>query len=156
MLGIIFFHLADSVDFLYTYLLVDNNPIFSPCQSWALLRTKNVESVGQPDSGLQQLRGIQKEAHNIFHRTCWDMVLLKVLKDYHWHKHARHLSDSDNDNPRWYLQIIDIKLNRVESPNWPEANQVAIYKGDRGVELGTTENQSSERSRQGLNMGPPD
>lgn len=25
-------------------------------------------------------------------------------------------------------QIIDIKLNtRVESPNWPEANQVAIY-----------------------------
>ena len=24
-------------------------------------------------------------------------------------------------------QIIDIKLNRVESPNWPEANQVVIY-----------------------------
>ena len=23
--------------------------------------------------------------------------------------------------------IIDIKLNRVDSPNWPEANQGAIY-----------------------------
>ena len=24
-------------------------------------------------------------------------------------------------------RIIDNKLNRVESPNWPEANQVVIY-----------------------------
>ena len=25
-------------------------------------------------------------------------------------------------------QIIDIKLNRVDSPNWLELNQVAIYQ----------------------------
>ena len=27
--------------------------------------------------------------------------------------------------------------------NWPEANQLAIYKHGRGFELGTTENKSS-------------
>ena len=40
-------------------------------------------------------------------------------------------------------QIIQIKLNRVKSPNWPEANQSAIYKRGRGFELMTTENKSS-------------
>ena len=25
-------------------------------------------------------------------------------------------------------QIIQIKLNRVKNPNWPEANHFAIYK----------------------------
>ena len=40
-------------------------------------------------------------------------------------------------------QIIQIKLNRVKNPNWPEANQLAIYKRDRGFELGTTVNKSS-------------
>ena len=33
---------------------------------------------------------------------------------------------------------------------------MAIYKGDRGFELGTTENKSSERSGRALNAGPPD
>ena len=36
-----------------------------------------------------------------------------------------------------------IKLNRVKNPNWPEANQLAIYKRNRGFELGTTVNKSS-------------
>ena len=40
-------------------------------------------------------------------------------------------------------QIIQMKLNRVKNPNWPEANQLAIYKLGRGFELGTTENKSS-------------
>ena len=40
-------------------------------------------------------------------------------------------------------QIIQIELNRVKNPNWPEANQLAIYKRDRGFELGTTVNKSS-------------
>ena len=42
---------------------------------------------------------------------------------------------------------------KVKNSNWPEANQLAIYKGDRGFELGTTENKSSERSGRALNAG---
>ena len=46
--------------------------------------------------------------------------------------------------PSKYLkQIIQIELNRVENPNWPEANHMAIYKRGRGFELGTTVNKSS-------------
>ena len=40
-------------------------------------------------------------------------------------------------------QIIQIELNRAKNPNWPEANQLAIYKRGRGFELGTTVNKSS-------------
>ena len=43
--------------------------------------------------------------------------------------------------PSKYLkQIIQIELNRVKNPNWPEANQLAIYKRGRGFELETTVN----------------
>ena len=46
--------------------------------------------------------------------------------------------------PRKYQkQIIKIELKRVKNPNWPEANQLAIYKQGRGFELGTTVNKSS-------------
>ena len=31
--------------------------------------------------------------------------------------------------------------NRVKNPNWREADQLAIYKHDRVVELGSTEKQ---------------
>ena len=31
--------------------------------------------------------------------------------------------------------------NRLKNPNWREADQLAIYKHDRGVELGSTEKQ---------------
>ena len=31
--------------------------------------------------------------------------------------------------------------NRLKNPNWREADQLAIYKDDRGVELGSTEKQ---------------
>ena len=40
-------------------------------------------------------------------------------------------------------QIIQIDLNKLKNPNWPEANQVAIYKRGRGFELGTTMNKFS-------------
>ena len=40
-------------------------------------------------------------------------------------------------------QIIQIELNRVKNPNWPEANQLAIYKHGQGFELGTTVNKYS-------------
>jgi len=39
-------------------------------------------------------------------------------------------------------QIIPIEHNIFKNPNWPEANQLAIYKRGRGFELGTTENKS--------------
>ena len=35
-------------------------------------------------------------------------------------------------------QIIQIEHNMVKNPNWPEANQLAIYKRGRGFELGIT------------------
>ena len=34
-------------------------------------------------------------------------------------------------------QIIQTELNRINNPNWPEANQLAIYKHGRGFGLGT-------------------
>ena len=37
--------------------------------------------------------------------------------------------------------ILD-KHNMVKNPNWQEADKLAIYKHDRGVELGKTENKS--------------
>ena len=36
---------------------------------------------------------------------------------------------------------ISTKRNRLKNPNWREADQLAIYKHDRGVELGSTEKQ---------------
>ena len=46
--------------------------------------------------------------------------------------------------PSKYLkQVIRLELNRVKNPNWPEANQLAIYERDRGFELGTIVNKSS-------------
>ncbi|PFX28259.1 Protein HEG-like 1 [Stylophora pistillata] len=37
-----------------------------------------------------------------------------------------------------YKQIIQIEQNTIKNPNWPEANQLAIYKHGRGFELGAT------------------
>ena len=34
---------------------------------------------------------------------------------------------------------ISTKHNRLKNPNWREADQLAIYKYDQGVELGSTE-----------------
>ena len=33
-------------------------------------------------------------------------------------------------------QMPEIELNRIKNPNWSEANQLAIYKHGRGLELG--------------------
>ena len=40
-------------------------------------------------------------------------------------------------------QIIQMKLDRVMNPNWPEANQLANYKRGRGFEIWTTLTKSS-------------
>ena len=50
-------------------------------------------------------------------------------------------------------QIIQIEHNIVKNPNWPEANQLAIYKLGRGFELGPTEKQIPEVARAGLEPG---
>ena len=42
----------------------------------------------------------------------------------------------------------------VKRPNWWEENQLAILQCGGGIELGTTENKSSEWSRQHLNWRP--
>ena len=36
-----------------------------------------------------------------------------------------------------------IEYNMVKNTNWPKTNQLAIYKRDRGFELGATENKYS-------------
>ena len=48
-------------------------------------------------------------------------------------------------------QIIQIELNRVKNPNWPEANQLTIYKHGRGFQLETTVNNLNLNSD--LNLG---
>ena len=39
-------------------------------------------------------------------------------------------------------QIFQIEHNIVKNPNWPEANQLAIYKRGRGFELGANKKQT--------------
>ena len=41
----------------------------------------------------------------------------------------------------------------VKNPNWQEADQLTIYKGSRGVELGATEKQLQLAVRAGLEFG---
>ena len=41
----------------------------------------------------------------------------------------------------------------VKNPNWQEADQLAIYKRGRGVELGATEKQLSLAVRAGFEPG---
>ena len=50
-------------------------------------------------------------------------------------------------------QIIQTEHNIVKNPNWPEANQLAIYKRGRGFELGATEKQIQVVVRAGLVPG---
>ena len=50
-------------------------------------------------------------------------------------------------------QIIQIEQNIVKNPNWPEANQLAIYKCGRGFELGATVKQIQVVARAGLEPG---
>ena len=50
-------------------------------------------------------------------------------------------------------QIIRIEHNIVKNPNWPEANQLAIYMRGRGFELGATEKQIQVVARAGLEPG---
>ena len=47
-------------------------------------------------------------------------------------------------------QIFQIDRNIVNNPNWQEANQLAIYKRDRGFEIGATEKQIQVVVREGL------
>ena len=50
-------------------------------------------------------------------------------------------------------QIFQIEHNIVKNPNWPEANQLAIYKRGRGFEHGATEKQTQIVVRAGLEPG---
>ena len=50
-------------------------------------------------------------------------------------------------------QIIQIQHNIVKNPNWPEANQLAIYKRGRGFELLATVKQIQVVLRTGLEPG---
>ena len=52
-----------------------------------------------------------------------------------------------------HKEIIQIENNMVKNPNWQEADQLAIYKRVRGVELGATEKQLQLVVRAGLKPG---
>ena len=47
---------------------------------------------------------------------------------------AKQMTETNNSN---------IIKNRVKNPNWPETNQLVIYKHGRGFELWSTMNISS-------------
>jgi len=47
-------------------------------------------------------------------------------------------------------QIIQIEHNISKNPNWPESNQLAIYKRGRGFDSGATEKQIQVVVRAGL------
>jgi len=51
---------------------------------------------------------------------------------------------------RQLKQIFQIEHNIVKNPNWPEANQLAIYKRGQEFELGATEKQIQVVVRAGL------
>ena len=55
------------------------------------------------------------------------------------HRHATQTEETNISNEH----------NRLKNPNWREADQLAIYKHDRGVELGSIEKQLqlSDQSR---------
>ena len=47
-------------------------------------------------------------------------------------------------------KLIKIQpAEQVKNPNWQEADQLAIYKHGRGVELGATEKQLQHAARAG-------
>ena len=50
-------------------------------------------------------------------------------------------------------QMIQIEHNIVKNPNWPDANQLPIYKGGRGSKLETTMKQIQVVVRAGLKPG---
>jgi len=50
-------------------------------------------------------------------------------------------------------QIIQMEHNIVKNPNWPEANQLAIYKRGRGFEPGAKQQQIQVEARAGLKPG---
>ena len=50
-------------------------------------------------------------------------------------------------------QIIQTEHNFVKDPNWPEADQLVIYKRDRGFEFGATKKQVQVVVRVGLEPG---
>ena len=50
-------------------------------------------------------------------------------------------------------RIIQIEHNIVKSPNWLEANKLAIYKRGRGFELGATVKQIKGMVRAGHELG---
>ena len=52
-------------------------------------------------------------------------------------------------------QIIQQNNNRVKNPNWQEADQLDIYKDDRGVEPGTYPEQHQLVARVEFEPGSP-
>ena len=56
-------------------------------------------------------------------------------------------------NIKLHKEIIRIENNMVKNPNWQEADQLAIYKHVRGVELGATEKQLQLAVSAGLEPG---
>ena len=50
-------------------------------------------------------------------------------------------------------QTIQIELKRVRNPNWPEANQLAIYKHGQVLEFGTIGTNPASSVRVGHQLG---
>ena len=120
-------------------------------------------------SGNYDVRGIDHGDICGYSRTCWHLLPMFSLDWGYWITFALLLQDPHEKIPKGFVirrfffylpsavfialmlvgpikrlkQVIQIKRNRVKNPNWPEANQLAIYKHGQGFELRTTMNKSS-------------
>ena len=77
---------------------------------------------------------MSKSGTFLFERSAFIPEILKfLLKNrcrHHWFKALEGLfRDNETNNTN--------ENNRVKNPNWSEADQLAIYKDDRGVEPDT-------------------
>ena len=79
------------------------------------------------------------------HKESRRSSIYQLLVPHKAWKRAAAIINNNNNNNSYYLPItvlialmlvtIQIELNRVKNPNWPQANQLAIYKRGRGFEL---------------------
>ena len=58
-------------------------------------------------------------------------------------------------SPTWLMHPQKNINNIVKNPNWWEADQLAIYKDDRGVEPGTYPEQHQVVAKAGFEPGSP-
>ena len=104
--------------------------------------------IARMESGYSGMRIAHKQT-----LTC--IIPIILIPD--WSQTNAPLASSQAGLLNWRLKETKIttKHNRLTNINWREADQLAIYKHERGVELLSTEKQL-QWSERDLNLRPPD